>query len=749
MRLVRWADRIIAASFFLLFGLVPLLLTPINYELFEYNKMMAVYGLTVIIAGSWLIKSFAQKEFRFAKTPLDIPLALFVGSQLVSSLLSIDPHVSWFGYYSRFNGGLWSVICYALLYYAFLTNLDAFSNNTAQSRESGIMNHESRKKSKKNNNEPVFSIIHNSLFTILRVALTTAALVALYGVLERLGIDKHLWVQDVQNRVFSTLGRPNWLGAYLTALVPLTWYFALKSQITNHKQNVLNFGNRNLNIVWNLEFGIWCLLSVLFFLVLLFTRSRSGLLAFIVADLVFWSLLWIKQQNKKSLRLPLIVYHVLFLAIVFFNGTNIPSLDRFITFGGWKDRILPKPAAPAPVESAGPALESGGTESGTIRKYVWQAAVTAWKSSTKTFLVGTGTETFAFAFFRYRPAGHNMTSEWDFLYNKAHNEYLNYLSTTGLFGLASYLLLIGAFIVWFIKLSISNFKFQIGKDGQKNESASFLSLTLFSGWSSILVTNFFGFSVVMTQIFFFLFPAMIVATIENREPRTFRVKFPPSAIFLVFLALLVSLALLFRMWYADTRFAAGYRANRAGRFSIALPLLERATTLNRAEPLYWDELSSAYAGLAVAAIEGADATAAAEFARQSLAASDRALMTSPENVNFWKTRTKIFYAFSSYDPEFTRAAIASLSRSRELSPNDPKILYNLAILYGKTGDSTKAIELLLSAIDLKANYRDAYWAGYIFYTEAKKPAEAAAILQTYLSAVDPNDQEFQARATSN
>ena len=102
MSLATWADRIIRWGFYLLFGLVPLLLTPWNYELFEYNKMMAVYALTILIVGAWIIKMISGKEFRIAKTPLDIPIALFVTSQLVSSLFSMDPHVSWFGYYSRF-----------------------------------------------------------------------------------------------------------------------------------------------------------------------------------------------------------------------------------------------------------------------------------------------------------------------------------------------------------------------------------------------------------------------------------------------------------------------------------------------------------------------------------------------------------------------------------------------------------------------------------------------------------------------
>ncbi|MEK7129677.1 MAG: hypothetical protein AAB803_01540, partial [Patescibacteria group bacterium] len=102
MNIEAWCNRVIRWGFYLLFILVPLILTPWNYELFEYNKMMAVYALTVVIVGAWLVKMIAQKEIRIARTPLDIPLALFFLSQLLSSLFSMDPHVSWFGYYSRF-----------------------------------------------------------------------------------------------------------------------------------------------------------------------------------------------------------------------------------------------------------------------------------------------------------------------------------------------------------------------------------------------------------------------------------------------------------------------------------------------------------------------------------------------------------------------------------------------------------------------------------------------------------------------
>lgn len=750
MKLTNWCDRVIHIGFFLLFALVPLLLTPWNYELFEFNKMMAVYGLTVVIVGAWMLKMISQKEFRIARTPLDIPLALFLSSQLLSSLLSIDPHISWFGYYSRFNGGMWSVISYVLLYYAFVSNFRSKSTPTANG---SVSEYQGIKGSKKLH--PISdTLTPDTLTHFLKLALASASVVSLYAVAERLGIDKHLWVQDVQTRVFSTLGQPNWLAAYLVALIPLAMaFFVAKSD----KQKAISKVNEKTILFDFLLLASHLSHIALFFLVLLFTRSRSGLFGFVVADIVFWGLVFWNFTRRATLLFLLL--HFSFFLIIFFNGTHIDSLDRFVTFQGLQHAVGPKTNNDERITKnestpSGTLLETGGTESGTIRKYVWQGAINAWRSSTKTLLIGTGTETFAFAFYQFKPKAHNLTSEWDFLYNKAHNEYLNYLATTGLFGLGSYLLFIGVFIVWFIKYQEKNKS--LVHDTLTHDT---LTLALFSGWLSIVVTNFFGFSVVIVQLMFFLFPAFVVSRIKYQvsgsniaERKLFRVvslafneklrKTISLALFLVFLALLVFLSLL---WYADTRFAAGYRLNRVNQFSQAELLLTRAIQLNPYEPLYYDERSSARTGLVDLDINAKQATAAALQAKRAMEDSDKALTIAPRNVNYWKSRTKMYYAFSSFDPEFNTAAITALVRGQELSPLDPKITYNLAILYGRQNDMEKAIELLKQSIDLKPNYRDAYYALHIFYSEAKKPDLAKQVLSDYLTKVDPNDKDFVER----
>ncbi|PJE69312.1 hypothetical protein COU96_00420, partial [Candidatus Shapirobacteria bacterium CG10_big_fil_rev_8_21_14_0_10_38_14] len=117
-------NRVIEYSFYFLFFLVPLIMTPWNYELFEFNKMLLVYFFTILIVAAWLIKMIADKKFLFKRSFWDIPLVLFFLSQLVSFLVSIDRHTSLWGYYSRFNGGLVSIFCYLLLYWAFVNNMD-------------------------------------------------------------------------------------------------------------------------------------------------------------------------------------------------------------------------------------------------------------------------------------------------------------------------------------------------------------------------------------------------------------------------------------------------------------------------------------------------------------------------------------------------------------------------------------------------------------------------------------------------
>ncbi len=568
----------------------------------------------------------------------------------------------------------------------------------------------------------------------------------------------------MQDRVFSTLGQPNWLAAYLVALFPVAMAFAVTKM--EHRASEIEANERKSNadplssIFHRLTLSsiLNLLISLLFFLVLLFTRSRSGLLGVAVADILFWIMMYLSTKNVGRLLPAGLLIHILFVIIVFFNGTSISQIDNHFTLSGIQNlltRHTTTTQTHAPAAPAGPQLEEGGTESGTIRKYVWEAAVFAWQSSTKAMFIGTGTETFTFDFYRFRPAGHNLTSEWDFLYNKAHNEYLNYLATTGLFGLGSYLFFIGTFIYWFFKnrgfsfgylKSVMKPNIVLAYKGKDVDQSEIVTYALFAGWISILITNFFGFSVVIMQILLFLMPAMafVVSQSESKtlKAHVTRLNVPSWISWLVAISGILLVVRVGSYWYADKLYATAYRLARSGQYAEAENYDVQSIAINPNEPVYHDELATTLATIAVSLFDSQNATLGGQLANRALKENDQTLTTSPDNVNFWKTRTKIFYSLSAYDPKLNADAISALTQASALSPNDPKIYYNLAILYGRQGDNQKAISLLQKSIALKRDYHDAYYALYIFYVDLKQPDLAKGVLEDYVNHIDAKDQQF-------
>ena len=81
MRLLNFFNRVIEYGFYALFFITPLLFNPSrnfpSFELFEWNKMMFVYGATTIIVTAWLSKMLLEKKLIIQKTPFDIPLLSF------------------------------------------------------------------------------------------------------------------------------------------------------------------------------------------------------------------------------------------------------------------------------------------------------------------------------------------------------------------------------------------------------------------------------------------------------------------------------------------------------------------------------------------------------------------------------------------------------------------------------------------------------------------------------------------------
>ncbi|MBI4130282.1 O-antigen ligase family protein [Candidatus Roizmanbacteria bacterium] len=758
-RITRW-------TWYALFLLTPLLFTPFNYELFEFNKMLFVYALTIMLIVLGVFRKVTSGRPLLLPTPLDIPLFLFLASQVFATMYSIDQHTSIWGYYGRFNGGLISIICYLLLYYLFLYFYRTEDTN------------------------------RHLMLRIFSVIIAGGIITAVYGIAQHLGIDAHIWVQDVQNRIFSTLGQPNWLAAYLAVILPVSISLLLLNRKSPLIIAVTGGGFISLvlfatKLTEKAAYGIcfllqeqtcsmygiylfilgYCAISVFLYkttiasyiakrwnlllllvsvsslyLTLLFTKSRSGFIAFWVSYTLFWLLQSIsakkyipnikdkRDQLKNLVVQPFFRVTIPLLLITILIGSPFPHIPTLRVTG---QTTTSSSVTQTPEEVSIPEeTDVLVTDSGDIRKIVWQGAWDAMKARP---WLGWGPETFAWVYYRFRPAAHNLTSEWDFLYNKAHNEYLNFAATTGLIGIGSYILIILTTCIWFIRRRVVSFSSDFKQHTMTNG--------LFAGWFSLLITNFFGFSVVMTNLLFFMIPAMIVLCFrQEKKPESDSSVTSTSAVKIITMIIIgiVGCYFLFTvivMWFADYHFAKGYAYARDSRYQLAHRELSQAIVFTPEEPLFRSENANTNAALALAAFEQEDATTSAAFIEEALSESATAIATSPYNVSFWKARTRLFYTLSQLDPSFLSSAQTSIEMAEQLAPTDAKISYNAAIIYNALGKNDKAIVTLIKTMELKPNYRDAAWALALIYEEEKNSEESQRWLRYILEKINPEDHE--------
>ena len=707
MKLILYCNKIIEYSFYALFFLVPLVFSGDTSELFELNKMWLTFGLTAIIGAAWATKMVTEKRIAIQRTPVDLLFLLFLISQIISSIFSLDQHVSWWGYYSRFNGGLLSTICYYILYYAFVSNLEA-------------------------------KHVAKTLF----VSLISGLCVALWGFPSHFGadptclifrgtFDTSCWTDAFKPtiRAFSTLGQPAWLAAYMAFLLPLSMAYMLKNKTKMGKS--ISF----------------LLLSIFFYMLLIFSSTRAGFIAFWLANVLFWAAIYIKKLYPKQYFFRIfIVINILFILCSFLFDSPLGSLSKYTL-----PELMANAAPPAQTQKqtqAQPAQASDAdldsiTDSGTIRLLVWKGALKTWENNP---IFGTGVETYAFAYYKYKSPAHNMTSEWDYLYNKAHNEFLNYLATTGIFGLGTYLGFIGIF--FFVGLmQLKNRSMTVKAAAQKvqterpslqiSESAlATIIIALLAGVVTIMITDFFGFSVVIINLYTFLVPGFVFMLLGVTKDRLWIIPKNASEIhgnspinLYQWIAAVIFFGIACWMiigliWYreADIAYSLGSNLDKVGQFQQAYPQLIQAVQMEPEEPVYQDELSINLAALSAGLYSQKDTSQAEQLAKNAIALSDDVVTRHPNNVVYWKDRVRLFYTLSATDTKdegtYLRAAVQAINAAKTLAPTDAKIAYNQGVLYGQAGDLTQAIQMLNNTIQLKPDYTDAYVALGLFYHEA-------------------------------
>ena len=711
----------------LLVIITPFLFTWFNSELFEFNKMMFVYLMTVLITFAWVGRMVIVKKIIFKHTFLDWFWLAWLIAQVLSTIFSLHPRTSIFGYYSRFHGGLLSTLCYVLIYWALVSNLS-----------------------------------FKKISTLIKMAVVAGIGVSLYAIPERLGFSPSClliqgklgvgcWVQDVQHRVFATFGQPNWLGAYLGMLLPLAVSFYLNSITT------INNSLRSLSasFLQKIILHRWLLAIVTIFLALVFTQSRSALLGltFSMAIMLGYKLLASYRHHRSIGQQKHLLFAVLLLlGTALVAGTSFtPSLKTLISRISIPTENHAETEIPAKQE---PSLPPNIiiTPSEEIRMIVWRGAIKVWQRYP---LLGSGPETFAYSYYRDRSLEHNLVSEWDFLYNKAHNELLNLLATTGAIGLGTYL----ALTIAIFYLAGKTLLVYVNKPKTVSLQQNNLVLGITAGLIGFHITNFIGFSTVMVSVLWVFFTAYLsLAAFHSTEKEKGQLKLlqkkikqKKSAGFTQVIVLLwlffIALHFLLRIvsiWQADHYFFKGKTHASANQYPQAIHHLQRAILLSPHEAVFYDELANVYAQTALELFINEEDELAQDYTQLAEAATYQATQLNPHHLNFLKTQSLVFKQLTAIDEQYFEPAMEALMRAKEKAPTDPKIVYQMGLIELSLGNQAEAISTILKAIDMKPNYHQArYRLGLIYEINDQCPEalEQYQFILDYLIPQDPNLQE--------
>ncbi len=116
-------NSIITALLLLVAFLTPLLFSPLTTEFYETPKLLFLGTTVLLLITFWSISWILQGKVTFTRTPLDIPLLLFLIVVIASTFFSSSRYISFYGNFPRVHGSTVSLILYILLYFIATSHL--------------------------------------------------------------------------------------------------------------------------------------------------------------------------------------------------------------------------------------------------------------------------------------------------------------------------------------------------------------------------------------------------------------------------------------------------------------------------------------------------------------------------------------------------------------------------------------------------------------------------------------------------
>ena len=233
----------IRAGLLVLLFLAPLVFYPWGTT-FHFTKNSVVEIIMSLVGGIWLIKQLNRKEETLLKSPLNLPILIF----LLTILISLFQTNS---LYDSFNElAIWG--SYILLYFI------------------------------------VISLIKDKrwIYILLKIVILSASIAAIYCIFQFYGLDFSFWRKiGGRGSLFSTFGNPNYLAGHLAAVIPFVFILFCLQKV-KFKKIILE------------------LIIALLYTSLLMTLCRGAWIALFVSVAVMLSVVYLFKRKTLSFFRP-------------------------------------------------------------------------------------------------------------------------------------------------------------------------------------------------------------------------------------------------------------------------------------------------------------------------------------------------------------------------------------------------------------------------------------------------------------
>ncbi len=439
-KLSRLCEAFIEAGWLAAVIIVPLFFNVHSSRVFEPDKISLMRSIALLMAVAWLVKAINDGFWRtravgdagsrpslwrrIISTPLVLPTLLLVLAYLISTVFSLTPRISLLGSYQRLQG-TYTTLSYILIFFMVLGHL----RRPAQWRR------------------------------LAYVIILTSLPIAIYGILQRSGLDPLPWGGDVQRRVAGNMGNAIFVAAYL-----LMAFFLTLQRTLLHFGRVLRSPDGQWGVADAILAGCYLFILIVQGLTILFTQSRGPFLGLLAGLYVFGlvGFLGLRTWARSTERLGTGARTILSYGWLGMMAAAVAVVAFLVVFNLPNSPLAPLRASPT-IGRLGTALDFEANTA-RVRMLIWQGAsnlispheplqrpnlsgdssITAMQSDPVNALrplIGYGPEAMWVAFNRFYPPDLAYHESRNASPDRSHNETFDSLVITGVFGFAAYMAL--------------------------------------------------------------------------------------------------------------------------------------------------------------------------------------------------------------------------------------------------------------------------------------------------------------------